>query len=557
MKPNQRKSGQGMVEFALILPVLLMVMLGIIEFGRLMFIYSVVTSASRDASRYGASIGPGPNGVPRYRECEAIRGRALSLGNLVGVNPGDVYITYDHGPGSAGLPVNCPDDVVLGDRVIVEVRGDYNPLPAAPLVGLLSFEFTSISRRTIIKDATIQQGGTAMGAIFTETPTITPTIDPLVTPSSTPVPTSTFTPGAPTTTPTFTPTPIPPQSPLLVSVQLTAFGQKCNDIRITWQPNPAWATYPGGAPTLYQAFKNGFYAAAVSPSDPANTVWVTNDQINDNSIITYTIVAVFSGPLQSEKLEKTYLCQNGTFIDISASPDVNVEIVVPGIDGVKITNLAQTAFEVQAWDTSVGTSNGDGIAEVIIEITGPGGTIIVNRSEFLARYCVFSGDGPCDQWDATASTPFLSAPDGDYVIRARARSISGIYTSLATRTFTLAKGPTIEFVVPGVDGFTVTDLSQTRFEVIAWDTAVGTNNGDGVADVFFEITGPGEIFVLGSSEAHLRYCVFKGHDPCDIWDGEASILFADAPNGTYTIKARALSDSGVSVLGLREHSLCP
>ena len=133
MKTKNKKSGQGMVEFALTLPVLLMIMLGLIEFGRLMFIYSVVTSASRDASRYGASIGPGPNGKPRYRECETIRGRALSLGRLVGVLPGDVYITYDNGPEPTPGPstpeptqINCPEEVKLGDRVIVEVRGDYN-----------------------------------------------------------------------------------------------------------------------------------------------------------------------------------------------------------------------------------------------------------------------------------------------------------------------------------------------------------------------------------------------------------------------------------------------
>ena len=52
---KERQNAQGMVEFALILPILLLVILGIIEFGRLLFFYSSVTSASREAARYGSA----------------------------------------------------------------------------------------------------------------------------------------------------------------------------------------------------------------------------------------------------------------------------------------------------------------------------------------------------------------------------------------------------------------------------------------------------------------------------------------------------------------------
>ena len=555
MKLRNKKSGQGMVEFALTLPVLLMIMLGLIEFGRLMFIYSVVTSASRDASRYGASIGPGPNGKPRYRECEAIRGRALSLGRLVGVLPGDVYITYDNGPGPTpgpGTPtpevINCPLEVFLGDRIIVEVRGDYNPLPAAPLVGLVSFEFTSISRRTIIKDAPIQQAGTAVGAIATDTPTITPTLDLTTTATPSPTVTITNTPSGGTATPTFTPTPVPPAPPLFVNVDWVPFGNKCNNLILTWGTNPAWSSYPGGPPAFYQTLKNGFDDDLAASSDPSNTVWVTDDQINDNSIISYGVYGVFAGPLQGEKMSITFLCQNGNLIDISTIPDVNIEIVVPGIDGVTITNKSQTRFEAFAWDTTVGLSNGDGIERVDFEIVGPGGLIVVTQPEYIASYCAFDGNGPCNDWDDDngAAIDFWNAPDGEYTIYARALSDSGVYTPWVSLTFIVAKAPFVEFVVPGVDGVTITDLSQTRFEIEAWNFADGPNNGDGIQDTFYEIIGPGGIVILsGVNEAHLRYCVFKGHEPCDVWDNEASISFADAPDGVYTIFAQALSDSGV------------
>jgi Flp pilus assembly protein TadG len=44
-RAGKKTRGQTMVEFALILPVLLMTMYGVMEFGRLLFIYVTTTSA--------------------------------------------------------------------------------------------------------------------------------------------------------------------------------------------------------------------------------------------------------------------------------------------------------------------------------------------------------------------------------------------------------------------------------------------------------------------------------------------------------------------------------
>mgnify|MGYP001571851709 CR=1 FL=1 len=51
---NRRgEAAQTMVEFALILPVLLMLVFGIFEFGRAFFAYNAITNATREAARYG------------------------------------------------------------------------------------------------------------------------------------------------------------------------------------------------------------------------------------------------------------------------------------------------------------------------------------------------------------------------------------------------------------------------------------------------------------------------------------------------------------------------
>ncbi len=54
---KDKQVGQGLVEFALILPVLLLLMWGIIEFGRMLVMYTEVSNAAREAIRYSVARG--------------------------------------------------------------------------------------------------------------------------------------------------------------------------------------------------------------------------------------------------------------------------------------------------------------------------------------------------------------------------------------------------------------------------------------------------------------------------------------------------------------------
>lgn len=45
--------GQAAVEFALVLPVLLLLVMGIFEFGRIFFSYLVISEMAREGARYG------------------------------------------------------------------------------------------------------------------------------------------------------------------------------------------------------------------------------------------------------------------------------------------------------------------------------------------------------------------------------------------------------------------------------------------------------------------------------------------------------------------------
>ena len=50
--------GQGLVEFALLLPVLVLILMAVFDFGRAMYAYSVVSNCAREGARFGI-ISPG------------------------------------------------------------------------------------------------------------------------------------------------------------------------------------------------------------------------------------------------------------------------------------------------------------------------------------------------------------------------------------------------------------------------------------------------------------------------------------------------------------------
>jgi Flp pilus assembly protein TadG len=153
-----REKAQAMVEFALVFPVLLLLIYGIIELGRLIFIYSAVTTSSREAARYGSAAGKVGGTTPRYLDCAGILAAAQRSAILTPVNAGNLTITYDHGPGTSTIAPSCPaaqtQTIVLGDRINVQVTVNYAPI--LPLVRFASFPITSTTARTILKSVEIK-----------------------------------------------------------------------------------------------------------------------------------------------------------------------------------------------------------------------------------------------------------------------------------------------------------------------------------------------------------------------------------------------------------------
>src|SRR5215207_8922033 len=91
--PRTSHKGQGLVEFALVLPFLLFFVMGIIDFGRVLVTYAMASNSVRDALREAAvnSYIESPSAVPAYRNCDQLRATAS---NALFLSPGNVSITY-------------------------------------------------------------------------------------------------------------------------------------------------------------------------------------------------------------------------------------------------------------------------------------------------------------------------------------------------------------------------------------------------------------------------------------------------------------------------------
>ena len=453
--PPQSK-GQSLVEFALVLPILLLLLLGIIEAGRLFFIYNAVTTASREAARYGSTVGETIPGVPNYVHCDGIRNTAVRAGNIAGLDPTNVLIEYDGGFDDAGFnpsaPTstpygNCPvaeQNVQLGDRIVVEVSANYQPL--IPLINWPGFPVRSITARSIFKEILIS---TAI-VPATNTPTVTPTPSP----STTIQPTATST-GTTTATPTKTPT---PRCDLIGAEILRVTGGDDLYLRIrndnvapvyltasTLRWEDYWNSY---GTTMYvdwfrlgSTYYNGNSFSSPTTFDPGlpgvelpgnSTVdWRTDF----DGIPNYYGTTRFVGPAELDLVFDADL----TSCPISGSiSEVRVDIKEPG-DKDDIKKQSDSQFRAEAWDKGHPDANDDGagIDRVNFIILDNAGNVILNRNESTAGYCVFGGDDPCNEMDDSL---WNTLPNGDYTLIAQARSgVTGAWSELDAARFTLKR----------------------------------------------------------------------------------------------------------------------
>jgi len=114
-RPGKREDGQTLVEFALVLPIFLLVLFAIVDFGMAFHAWITVTNSAREGARFGAVRATSTEIEQRVRDTAT----SLEQANL------SVAVTN-----AEGQP---------GESVVVDVSYDYSLMtPLADLLNMVS-----------------------------------------------------------------------------------------------------------------------------------------------------------------------------------------------------------------------------------------------------------------------------------------------------------------------------------------------------------------------------------------------------------------------------------
>lgn len=90
--PRRVNSGQSLVEFSLVLPIILLIMVGVVDLGRAYFAYMTVVNVAQEGARYGAANPTAGANIDAHAQNEA---------QGSGINPAQLLVTHSFPNGCA------------------------------------------------------------------------------------------------------------------------------------------------------------------------------------------------------------------------------------------------------------------------------------------------------------------------------------------------------------------------------------------------------------------------------------------------------------------------
>jgi len=113
----QRTRGQTLVEFALVLPLFVLVLFGLIDVGHLVYVYNSISQGAREGARVGSVVG--------YADTCGLGRDACVLGEVQGrmaaVPPSTIDVTCEHQTGLGTVIVANADQCMANDFLVVRV----------------------------------------------------------------------------------------------------------------------------------------------------------------------------------------------------------------------------------------------------------------------------------------------------------------------------------------------------------------------------------------------------------------------------------------------------
>ncbi len=483
-----RPGAQGLVEFALVLPIALLLVFGTIEYGRLFHAWVLVTNAAQEGARYAASgewmqkyctdldlpgdadgDGDGDRGLgyaclinyqnPEFREIDAARLPSIKevVNNLTqGLaknpaakwkEPGFFKVTVCANPGGV---YNPPTDTSPPSCTPQETAGRLDaPYETRVLVAVTyEFEFITPFIRDIAPTVTLHAEREAILERFRvkRAIDIPPTI---ALPSATPLPTA---------TPTNTGTPTPTSTPTATATPTATPTPSCSLIKVT-----------------------GAYV--LNKEDGKVLVFIENANTFPLSLVSSSITWDVD-PLPGAYVD-AFVLNGSIYYD---GDDSTPPATASGLGGPQIPPLSKT----NQW------------------------------------YALFR--------DASGSVPAGRLMLSNFTVDLTFRIEDGSATPLECAYSVSHPAFHVKIINPATDGTVITSRSQTRFEAEAWDTAVGTTNGAGVEKVEFRLLDPNGKRIKSKTESQVRYCAFGGNRTCYRM---SKSLWKKLVNGVYTLQARA------------------
>jgi Flp pilus assembly protein TadG len=147
--------GASLVEFALIAPLLFLLLFGVIEFARLIHGFTTVWSAAREGARYATTVGDTDgNGTANYLDCDAILAAALS--KVAGMTLSDSDITVKYFDGNAEV-ADCDGSppaagaIDSGFSIEVAASAEFDAIVPLLSVALDGIDLDSTQTRSIFK----------------------------------------------------------------------------------------------------------------------------------------------------------------------------------------------------------------------------------------------------------------------------------------------------------------------------------------------------------------------------------------------------------------------
>ncbi|MEX1253831.1 MAG: TadE/TadG family type IV pilus assembly protein [Dehalococcoidia bacterium] len=147
---RKRQRGQAIAEFAMITPVLMLIIFGIIDISRIYNAWVTVQGSAREAARYGVT-GRSDCNITTPTRIDCIEDAAFRRADALTNTPADIGISvrswefpdYDNPPTEDDAGEQCD---------ALEVQIDYDFTPSTPLIGNIIGDIHLVGRERMVNE---------------------------------------------------------------------------------------------------------------------------------------------------------------------------------------------------------------------------------------------------------------------------------------------------------------------------------------------------------------------------------------------------------------------